>query len=125
LKALRIRHPDRKIWAIFEPRSNTTRRRVFQKELAEAFQEADWAIIAEVARLHLLPEDERLSPDRLMVDIRNLGPQAEYLADADRIVEFVAPRASKGDILCVFSNGGFGGIHDKLLKALSETQSNS
>lgn len=125
LKALRIRHPDRKIWAIFEPRSNTTRRRVFQKELAEAFQQADWAIIAEVARLHLLPEDERLSPDRLMVDIRNLGPQAEYLADADRIVEFIAPRAATGDILCVFSNGGFGGIHDKLLKALSETQPDS
>ncbi len=121
LKALRVRYPDRRIWAIFEPRSNTTRRRVFQKELAEAFQLADWAVIAQVARLHLLPEEERLSPDRLMVDIQNLGPQAAYLENADRIVDFIAPKAKSGDILCVFSNGGFGGIHDKLLEALRQT----
>jgi len=118
LKALRLKYPSQKIWAVFEPRSNTTRRNVFQKELAEAFKDADTIIIAQVARLELLKPTERLNPEQLMQDIKANGKTASYLPDADAIVAHLKHEARGGDVICVFSNGGFGGIHEKLLSAL-------
>jgi len=122
LRALRIKYPTEKIWAIFEPRTNTTRRAVFQTELAMAFGDADMVVIAQVARLEQIPAGERLDPERLMRDIRDLGKTAEYLADVDAIVAHVVKNAQGGDIVCVFSNGGFGGIHGKLLERLGKRQ---
>lgn len=119
LRALRIRYPSQKLWAIFEPRSNTTRRNVFQAELAEAFDDADGVIISEVARLDQLAPEERLDPARLMADLQKAGKAAVYLADADRIVAHVAANVQGGEVVCVFSNGGFGGIHQKLLDRLA------
>jgi UDP-N-acetylmuramate: L-alanyl-gamma-D-glutamyl-meso-diaminopimelate ligase len=118
LRALRIKFPNEKIWAVFEPRSNTTRRNVFQQELAEAFAEASAVIVAQVARLELLKPEDRLDPAKLMTDIKAAGKPAEYLADADAIVAHLAKHAGGGDVVCVFSNGGFDGIHEKLLKQL-------
>jgi UDP-N-acetylmuramate: L-alanyl-gamma-D-glutamyl-meso-diaminopimelate ligase len=118
LKALRLRYSREKIWAIFEPRSNTTRRNVFQSELALSFCDADTVVVSQVARLEQLPAAERLNPEKLMQDLTSLGKNAEYLADADAIVAHVAKTAQGGDIVCVFSNGGFGGIHGKLLERL-------
>jgi len=118
LKALRLRYAHEKLWAIFEPRSNTTRRRVFQAELVDAFADADAVVVSEVARLELLSEEERLDPARLMEDLKAAGKEAAYLPDVDSIVDHVARRAQGGDVICVFSNGGFGGIHGKLLQAL-------
>ncbi len=118
LKALRIKYPHQKIWAIFEPRSNTTRRNVFQNELAVAFEQADSVVIAEVARLELLTPEERLDPARLMRDLTSSGKTAAYLPDVDAIVGHVANQAQGGDVVAVFSNGGFGGIHTKLLAQL-------
>jgi UDP-N-acetylmuramate: L-alanyl-gamma-D-glutamyl-meso-diaminopimelate ligase len=116
LRALRIKYPREKIWAIFEPRSNTTRRNVFQNELAESFADADAVVVSQVARLEQLAPDERLNPEKLMQDLKALGKDAAYLPDVDSIVAHVGKGAQGGDIVCVFSNGGFGGIHGKLLE---------
>src|SRR2546427_203394 len=118
LRALRIKYPRQKIWAVFEPRSNTTRRNVFQTELVSAFANADAVVVAQVARLELLPAQERLDPARLMQDLQACGKPAAYLPDADAIVGHVAKNLQGGDVICVFSNGGFGGIHVKLLERL-------
>jgi UDP-N-acetylmuramate: L-alanyl-gamma-D-glutamyl-meso-diaminopimelate ligase len=119
LRALRIKYAKEKIWAIFEPRSNTTRRNVFQKELAESFADANAVVVSEVARLEQLPADERLNPEQLMRDLKASGKNAAYLPDVDSIVAHVAKNITGGDVICVFSNGGFGGIHGKLLERLS------
>ena len=118
LRALRIKHPSQKIWAVFEPRSNTTRRNVFQAELADALALADAIVVAQVARLELLRPEERLDPEKLMADLRARGRPAAYLADADAIVDHLAAQAGGGEVICIFSNGGFGGIHEKLLHRL-------
>ena len=115
LRALRIKYPREKIWAVFEPRSNTTRRNVFQAELAESFADSNAVVVSEVARLEQLAPEERLNPEKLIQDLKALGKDAAYLADVDAIVAHVAKGAQGGDIVCVFSNGGFGGIHGKLL----------
>ena len=120
LKALGQRYPGRRVWAIFEPRSNTTRRNHFQSELAEALSLAKRVVVAEIARLEQVPEGERLDPARLMEDIRTAGTKADYLPTSDEIVTHVTVQAEPGDILCVLSNGGFGNIHQKLLAALAE-----
>jgi UDP-N-acetylmuramate: L-alanyl-gamma-D-glutamyl-meso-diaminopimelate ligase len=118
LKALRLKFPTQKIWAIFEPRSNTTRRNVFQKELAEAFLGADAVVVAEVAKLEQVPVEQRLDPAQLMLEIKASGKPAEYLPTVEAIVDHVKKNVNGGDVVCVFSNGGFGGIHQKLLSAL-------
>ena len=118
LKALGRRFPERRVWAIFEPRSNTTRRNHFQLELAEALRLAKRVVVAEVARLEQVPPEERLNPAQLMADIRAAGVEADYLPTADEIVAHVVPLAHPGDILCVLSNGGFDNIHQKLINAL-------
>jgi len=118
LRALRIKYPHQKIWAVFEPRSNTTRRNVFQTEFPGAFADANAVVVSQVARLEQLPPGERLDPARLMRDLQASGKPADYLPDADAIVRHVTKNAEGGDVVCVFSNGGFGGIHGKLLEQL-------
>jgi UDP-N-acetylmuramate: L-alanyl-gamma-D-glutamyl-meso-diaminopimelate ligase len=118
LSALRLKYAQHRIWAVFEPRSNTTRRNVFQNELAQAFRDADAVVVAQIARLELLKPEERLDPQKLLKDIQAAGKTAVYLPDADAIVAHLKKEAAGGDVVCVFSNGGFGGIHEKLLAAL-------
>ncbi len=119
LRALRVKFPGRRLWAIFEPRSNTTRRNIFQEELVDALERADQVVVAEVARLEQLPPGERLNPDRLMQDLRLAGKPAAYLPTVESILEHVVAGAKEGDVVCVFSNGGFGNIHDRLLARLA------
>jgi UDP-N-acetylmuramate: L-alanyl-gamma-D-glutamyl-meso-diaminopimelate ligase len=119
LRAVKGRYPGQRIWAVFEPRSNSTRRSVFQDDLAAALGDADEVVVAQVARLEQIPEAERLDTERLMADVQSLGAQAAYLSDVGAIVNYVIARAAKGDVVCVLSNGSFGGIHEKLLKNLS------
>src|SRR5712675_852614 len=90
LGALRIKYPTQKVWAIFEPRTNTTRRNIFQSELASAFADADSVVISQVARLELLAPDERLNPEKLMLDLKSAGKATSYLPDVDAIVAHVA-----------------------------------
>ncbi|MEP7234853.1 MAG: UDP-N-acetylmuramate:L-alanyl-gamma-D-glutamyl-meso-diaminopimelate ligase, partial [Ignavibacteriota bacterium] len=96
LRAFRTKYPQNRIIAIFEPRSNTTRRNIFQKEIAECFADANVVFISQIARLHLLSEDERLDPEKVMADIRAQGKEAFYLPDADAISTKVAELAGKG-----------------------------
>jgi UDP-N-acetylmuramate: L-alanyl-gamma-D-glutamyl-meso-diaminopimelate ligase len=118
LAALRFKYPHQKIWAIFEPRSNTTRRNVFQAELANSFADADAVVVSQIDRLQQLVAQERLDPQRLMGDLKSAGKQAAYLPDVDSIVSHVVKNAQGGEVVVVFSNGGFGGIHAKLLERL-------
>ena len=120
LRALRVKYPTQRIWAIFEPRTNTTRRNVFQDELASAFADADVVVVSQIARLELLKPEERLDPEKLMQDIKQLGKATAYLPDADSIVAHVKKEACGSDVVCVFSNGGFGNIHEKLIDRLKK-----
>ncbi|MBN9692410.1 MAG: UDP-N-acetylmuramate:L-alanyl-gamma-D-glutamyl-meso-diaminopimelate ligase [Verrucomicrobia bacterium] len=118
LRALRVKFPGRRLWAVFEPRSNTTRRNIFQTELVDALERADVIVVAEVARLEQLPLEERLNPEKLMQDLQLTGKPAAYLPTVDSILDHIAAGAKEGDVVCVFSNGGFGNIHPRLLTRL-------
>jgi UDP-N-acetylmuramate: L-alanyl-gamma-D-glutamyl-meso-diaminopimelate ligase len=120
LGALRHRYAGHRIWAIFEPRSNTTRRAVFQKELPDALKLADGVFIAEVAKLEQIPEQERLHPETVMEAIAQSGRPAFYEKNADAIVDRIVPMLKQKDIVAVFSNGGFDNIHEKLLARLRD-----
>jgi len=115
--ALRAAQPDARIWAVFEPRSASSCRRIFQDDFARAFARADRVVIASVFRSSL-PVEERLSEDRLVQDLSDAGVAASHLPDVDTIVRAVAAEALPGDRVVIMSNGGFGGIHGKLLAAL-------
>jgi UDP-N-acetylmuramate: L-alanyl-gamma-D-glutamyl-meso-diaminopimelate ligase len=118
LAGVRAAFPTRRVWAVFEPRSASSCRRVFQADFAAAFQAADEVIIGEVYRSSL-PDDERLSELELVEGIGRTGPRARHFAGVDDIVGAVAEEAGDGDLVVVMSNGAFGGIHERLLKALS------
>jgi UDP-N-acetylmuramate: L-alanyl-gamma-D-glutamyl-meso-diaminopimelate ligase len=115
LQGLRHRFPHRRLWALFEPRSNTTRRAVFQKDLPAALALADGVFVAQVVALEQIPAHERLNPEQVVADINAAGVQAYYEPDATAIVVKLNPLLKPGDVVVVFSNGGFGGIHQKLL----------
>jgi UDP-N-acetylmuramate: L-alanyl-gamma-D-glutamyl-meso-diaminopimelate ligase len=117
ITGVRAAHPDARIWAIFEPRSASSCRRVFQDDFARAFDGANEVVFAPVFRT-TLPEAERLSIPQLIDDLRCRGVRARE-APVDGIVEIVAREHEPGDLVVVMSNGGFGGIHQKLLQALS------
>lgn len=119
IQSLRQRYANARLWVLFEPRSNTTKRSVFQKELAEALSKADFAIVAAIPDLHKIPEHERLNPEKLATDTAALGGNARYIDGVDAIVSLVMQDAQPGDVIAVLSNGGFGGIHQKLLHSLA------
>lgn len=118
LRALRHQYPGRRLWAIFEPRSNTTRRSVFQKALPDALALADGVFISQVARLEQIPEKERLNPQAVVKDLATEERPAFYEKDANSIVDRIVPMLQPNDVVTVFSNGGFDDIHEKLLARL-------
>jgi UDP-N-acetylmuramate: L-alanyl-gamma-D-glutamyl-meso-diaminopimelate ligase len=123
LKAVRSRYPGRRLWAILEPRSNTLRRRVFQSELAQSLSLADQVVLAGIFKSEAIPEPERLDPAAVVTALRALGKPVRLLDTADAIVEAIAPELREGDVVAILSNGGFGGIYEKLparLKSLHE-----
>ncbi|MBA2433208.1 MAG: UDP-N-acetylmuramate:L-alanyl-gamma-D-glutamyl-meso-diaminopimelate ligase [Chthoniobacterales bacterium] len=120
LTALRHRYTGHRIWAIFEPRSNTTRRAVFQQQLPDALKLADGVFISEVARLEQIPEEERLHPEAVVQAIAEAGRPAFYEKDAAHIVDRLIPLLQAKDVVAVFSNGGFDGIHEKILERLRD-----
>ena len=120
LKALRARYPGARLWAILEPRSNTLRRRVLQTDLAHSLAQADEVIVAGVFRSEAVPENERLELPALAAEIERNGRRTRLLADADAIVQTIAPEMRSGDVVAILSNGGFGGIYEKLPARLQE-----
>jgi UDP-N-acetylmuramate: L-alanyl-gamma-D-glutamyl-meso-diaminopimelate ligase len=121
LAALRAAHPGGRIRAVFEPRSASSCRKVFQQAFADAFRAADDVIIAAVFRSSL-PEDKRLSAEQLAADIQSGGTPARHIPAIDRIVDVLVRERQDGDHVVLMSNGGFGGIHGKLLDALRAAQ---
>ena len=118
LRAVRRRYPGRRVRAVLEPRSWSLRRNVFQQRLAECFDDADEVIVAGVFRAADVPEAERLDLDRLVRDVTTRGPVARHLTDVDDIVRTLTESSRSGDVVVVMSNGGFGGLHARLLEAL-------
>jgi UDP-N-acetylmuramate: L-alanyl-gamma-D-glutamyl-meso-diaminopimelate ligase len=120
LRALRARYAGSRLWAILEPRSNTLRRRVLQTDLARSLALADEVIVAAVFRSEAVPENERLELPALAAEIQKNGRRARLVADADEVVQKIAPEMREGDVVAILSNGGFGGIYEKLPARLRE-----
>ena len=118
LAGLRASHPSARIWAVFEPRSASSCRRVFQDDFARAFGAADEVVIAPVFR-STLPDAQRLSIPDLVRDLESQGKSARAAASIDDIVSTIVRERRDGDLVVMMSNGGFGGIHRKLLDALA------
>jgi len=118
IAAIRSRYPERKLWAILEPRTNTSRRRFFENDFADALAGADEVILAGVFRSDALAEDERLRPEKVIERIRAAGKKASYLAEVDEIIEHLARNRTGRDVALVMSNGAFGGIWERLLARL-------
>jgi UDP-N-acetylmuramate: L-alanyl-gamma-D-glutamyl-meso-diaminopimelate ligase len=114
LKALRVRYAGARVWAILEPRSNTLRRRVLQSDLARSLALADEVVVAGVFRSEAVPENEHLELPELAAEIQASGRRARLIPDADAIVQTIAPELRSGDVVAILSNGGFGGIYEKL-----------
>ncbi|MFZ1133455.1 MAG: cyanophycin synthetase, partial [Candidatus Korobacteraceae bacterium] len=114
LKALRTRYRGRRLWAILEPRSNTLRRKVFEAELSESLAQADEIVLAGVFKSDAIPETERLHGENVIARLTAIGKTARLLPSADSIVDAVAPELREGDVVAILSNGGFGGIYEKL-----------
>ena len=128
LKALRGRYPGARLWAVLEPRSNTLRRRVLQGDLARSLALADEIVVAGVFRSETIPAHERLELPELAAEIQKHGRRARLVADADAMVQTIAPEIRAGDVVAILSNGGFGGIYEKLparLRTLGATPHNS
>ncbi len=123
LLALRTKYKDRRVVAVFEPRSWSSRLAVFQEDYATAFQTADYVVIASVFDSGKATEKGRvLDTNKLIEDISAQGKPALQIEGADEIVRHLAPQLRAGDVVAIMSNGGFGGIHEKLLQALREKQ---
>jgi UDP-N-acetylmuramate: L-alanyl-gamma-D-glutamyl-meso-diaminopimelate ligase len=119
LRALRARYQDRRLIAVFEPRSWSSRLAVFQDDYANAFASADYVVIAAVFDSQKVTEKGRALDTRALIDaISRQGKPALALPDADQIVARIVPELRSGDVVAIMSNGGFGGIHEKILSAL-------
>ena len=122
LRAAKQKYPDRRIIAIFEPRSWTTRKKVFQKDYPPAFAAADYVVFAPIFESFRLSADDQLSVDEVINDLRRQNKDAYSIEGAEPIIEHLAPELRPGDVVVIMSNGGFGGIHEKLLDALGSTE---
>jgi UDP-N-acetylmuramate: L-alanyl-gamma-D-glutamyl-meso-diaminopimelate ligase len=118
LRALRSRYPSARLWAVVEPRSNTMRRNVVQDALANSLALADEVIIANVFKSDAIPEAERLDLNQVAAKIQEKGRIVKIMSDADAIVASIAPQLRSGDVVAILSNGGFGGIYEKLPERL-------
>ena len=120
LEGLRARFPEQRIWALFEPRSASAKRKVFQQAFAEAFDAADVAVVAPLHRADKVPEAERLSIETLVADLRGRGLEAHSLKPGDEMLEFTMHHAKPGDIFVFMSNGDFEKMPGKLAEALND-----
>ncbi len=122
LVGVRSAYPGRRLWAIFEPRSATSCRRVFHSDFVRALSKADRVVLPAVFRA-TLPDEERLSPERVVEELDALGVNARYIPAVEDIVRVVSKESRPGDLVVIMSNGGFDNIHQKLLTALEARRS--
>ena len=119
IAAVRAGHPGQRIWAVFEPRSASSCRRIFQKEFARAFTGADETVFARVFR-STLPDGERLSIEQLVADLGQENRRARHVDTVDGIIQTIVAERQPGDVVLIMSNGGFEGIHRRLVAALQQ-----
>lgn len=121
IKAVKDAFNGRRVWAVFEPRSNTSRRNIFEREFALALSLADRVVVSGLHQPEKIPEAERLSVERVveLINQSNGHEQAVVINGADNIAAHVTARASAGDIILVMSNGAFDGVQDKILLGLA------
>jgi len=122
LAGFRRLHPNKRIWALFEPRTATTRRSVFQNEMAHAFRHADGVLVSAVDRPDKAPAGQLFSCERLIADLQQNRQEAYYIEKVNDMVPFLLARLKPEDVVITFSNGFFGGIHDKMLQALRQVE---
>jgi len=120
LQGLQHRFPGRRLVALYEPRSATSRRKTFQREFVKAFALADAVAIGRLYAPEKIPKEERFDPDRLALDLHRTGTHARYIPDVGEMVSFVLEEVRPGDVVVVFSSGSFEGLHDRLLAALGD-----
>ncbi len=118
LAAIRERYPTRRVWAVFEAKSNTSRRAVFQDQYPPAFADADVVVLSQPWKKDNLPEAERISIPKMVQDIEALGKEVILLPKVDEIVSRLAAECRPGDVVAGLSGSSFGGLHDKVLDAL-------
>jgi UDP-N-acetylmuramate: L-alanyl-gamma-D-glutamyl-meso-diaminopimelate ligase len=118
IEAARSRWPKRRLWAILEPRSNSMRRKVFQESLPKALALADRVVLGGVFRAQQLGDDNRMDPESVAADVRQLGREARTFAGSDSIADYLSAEAKPGDLLLIMSNGSFDGLCEKLVKKL-------
>ena len=104
--------------AVFEPRTNSSMRKVFQKFYPRSFDQADIVCIRKPPLLNKIPFADRFSSEKLVLDLKNYGKDAHYFPDTLSIIDFLTSIAKSGDIILIMSNGGFDNIHDRLLEGL-------
>jgi len=119
LRALKSAYAGRRLWAVLEPRSNTLRRNVFERELVESLSLADEVVLAGVFKSEAIPVLERLEPEHVIDALKARHVPAVLCVDADAIVAEIVPRVKAGDVVAILSNGGFGGIYTKLPAAIA------
>ena len=122
IRALRARYPQSRLWVVLEPRSNTLRRNVLQDALVRSLALADQVVLAAIFKSEAIPEAERLDLHRVVEEIGKRGKQARILADADAIADAIAPELRERDVVAILSNGGFGGIYEKLPQRLRQLE---
>jgi UDP-N-acetylmuramate: L-alanyl-gamma-D-glutamyl-meso-diaminopimelate ligase len=118
IKAVKPFYNSGRIIAVFEPRTNSSMRKVFQGVYSLSFDGADIICISKPPLLEKIPPGERFSSERLTEDLKNRGKDAHYFGDTQSIIDFLVKESKTGDLLLIMSNGGFENIHERLLKAL-------
>jgi len=120
LQAARMRWPQRRIWALFEPRSATNRRNTHQDAYVRAFGGADRVVLGSHKRLEEVPKEERFDPSQVSEALNAAGVEAKAVEDPKAVAQWVIEQSEPGDVLMVFSNGDFGGLHAMLQEGLSK-----
>ena len=125
IDAVRLAYPGRRLWALFEPRSNTSRRSIFEREFAEALSRADRVVVAEIYQAEKIAPAERLSVPKVIAEINTIAGEARALrlAASQEIADYLSAHGAPGDVVLVMSNGAFDGVHDKILRGLSMNSS--
>jgi UDP-N-acetylmuramate: L-alanyl-gamma-D-glutamyl-meso-diaminopimelate ligase len=120
IQAIKAQYAGQRLMTVFEPRTNTSRRKVFQKDYVAAFEGADRILIREAPGLEKIPEEERFSSAQLVDDLKTSGLKADYSPDTDEIVQILNKELREGDVVLIMSNGGFDNIHERVLKMLED-----
>ncbi|MBW1769051.1 MAG: UDP-N-acetylmuramate:L-alanyl-gamma-D-glutamyl-meso-diaminopimelate ligase, partial [Deltaproteobacteria bacterium] len=118
IQAVKERYGDRRLMAVFEPRSNSSRRNIFQERYSSAFDLADLVLIPEPPMMDKIPPEERFSSSRLVEELKSRDLEAVYCPDTDHLLDEIIRQSRRGDVILIMSNGSFDNLHERLLERL-------